>query len=545
MEEKLINKIMKKRFIFPALVIILIIIASFSWQSMSFSKEVLKIEILAPEKTAIGEDIEYIVKLKNNGNIRLEKPELIFNYPENSIVENNDGKIKVMSSEQLGGDIYPGEERSFKFNVRLLGKENDTTVAKASVSFQPKDLKTRSEVSTTFTTVLGKIPLNLSLDIPSSTGTGKALTLKVNYTSSVDYSLKDLTCYVTYPEGFEFLYSLPKGVDSTQFDIPVLNEAGSGKIEISGILNGQSMEQKVFRAKIGIWQGGNFILLKEVIKGVEMVAPSLYVTQKVNNDENYIASVGDQLHYEITFRNVGDEQMKDLVLIARLEGDALNMSSIKTTNGKLTQGDTSIIWDNIPELQTLEVGQAGKVEFWVNAMPMEGLSGKNMIIKDKVTIGQARQDFLTKVNSNIFAEQKIYPENKYFENSGPYPLETGKKTYLTVEWKAISSYNDLEKTKIVTALPESLTFEKKTYPEGMEITYDEATREVVCNIGSLPAGSGTVKDPKICAFQVSIQPQIADEVITLLGSAQLSGVDQWTNRTLTAYTDIVYGQMSQ
>jgi hypothetical protein len=79
----------------------------------------------------------------------------------------------------------------------------------------------------------------------------------------------------------------------------------------------------------------------------------------------------------------------------------------------------------------------------------------------------------------------------------------------------------------------------------MEITYDETTREVVCNIGSLPAGSGVIKDPKICAFQVSIQPQIADEVIALLGSAQLSAVDQWTNRILTAKTDMVYGQMSQ
>jgi len=173
------------------------------------------------------------------------------------------------------------------------------------------------------------------------------------------------------------------------------------------------------------------------------------------------------------------------------------------------------------------------------------LNDKNPIIKNKVTLGAARQDFLTKIDSVISAEQKVYPENKYFENSGPYPLETGQKTYLTVEWKAINNYNDLEKVKMVTALPESITFEGKTYPEGMEITYDENTSEVLCNIGSLPAGSGIIKDAKICAFQVSVQPEVADEMIILLGSAQLSGVDQWTNKTLTAKTDMVYGQMSQ
>jgi hypothetical protein len=542
---------MKKRTIFLILIILLVgVVAFLSWNKMSFSKEVLKLELLGPEKTTIGEEVEYIVKFKNNGNIRLEKPELVFTYPDNSIVEGSEGKVKVMTSEQLGGDIYPGEERTFKFNARLLGKEKDTKLAKVSVSFQPKDLKTRSEVSTTSTTILGEIPLNLTLDIPTKASSGKTLTLSVNYTSNVTYPLEDLTCYLTYPDDFDFLYSQPKGMDNAQWDMPILNEGGAGKIQISGILNGQSMEQKVFRARIGLWQDGNFILLKEVIKGVEIVAPSLYVTQKVNNDENYAASVGDQLHYETTFQNVGDQPLQDLVLISRLEGDALDLNSIKTTEGKWTGGDNSIVWDGskVPELQLLDVGQTGKVEFWVNVKDqwaMKSLNDKNPIIKNKISLGQARQDFLTKVNSVISAEQKVYPENKYFENSGPYPLETGKRTYLTVEWKAINTYNDLENVRMVTALPESLTFEKKTYPEGMEITYDEDTSEVICNIGSLPAGSGVIKEAKICAFQVSVQPELAEEAIILLGSAQLSGVDQWTNKTLTAKTDVVYGQMSQ
>jgi len=543
---------MKKRFI----VLFLIILAAIgvgtylSWQSMSFSKEVLKLEILGSEKTTIGEEVEYVVKMKNNGDIRLESPELTFNFPEGSIVGDDNAKVKVMSSEELGGDIYPGEERSFKFTARLLGKEKDTKVAKASVSFQPKDLKTRSEVSTTFTTILGEIPLNLSLDIVSSAASGKALTFRVNYSSNVEYPLEDLTCYVVLPDDFEFLYSQPQGMDNTQWDIAILNEGGAGKIEISGILNGQSMEQKVFKAKIGIWQNGNFILLKEVMKGVEIVAPALYITQKVNNSETYSASPGDQLHYEITFRNVGDSSLQDLVLITTLEGDAYNLNSIKSTNGKNQKGDNSIVWEaaTIPELKLLGVGEVGKVEFWVDVNPqwsMKSLDNKNPILKNKVTLGAARQDFLTKVNSVISAQQKIYSDNTYFENSGPYPLETGQKSTLTVEWKAINYYNDIENAKMITVLPESVTFLGKTYPEGTEITYDENTSEVVCNIGSLPAGSGIIKDAKICAFQISVQPELADEAIILLGSAQLSGVDQWTNKTLTTKTDTLYGQMSQ
>ncbi|MDK2949155.1 MAG: hypothetical protein PWQ56_320 [Patescibacteria group bacterium] len=539
---------MKKRtIIFLIILIAAGVFAYLSWQNMSFSKEVLRIEILAPEKTNVGEEIEYIVKFKNNGNIRLENPELIFEYPESSVISNG-GQIKTMSSSELGGDIYPGEERVFKFSAVLLGKERDVRIAKASISFQPKDLKTRSEVSTTFTTILGETPINISIEAPSKVGTGKALSLRVDYSSNVDYPLTDLTCYVTYPSGFDFLYSQPRGIDNTQFDIALLGGASSGRIDISGILNGEASEQKVFKAKIGIWQNGNFILLKEVIKGVEISSPSIYLTQRVNNNSDYAASPGEKLHYEIIFQNIGDQELKDLALITRVDNRYVDMESIEAEGATIEDG--SIIWEakDISELSSLEIGQIGKVEFWVNALEeikVDGLENKNPTIKNTVTIGETRQDFLTRIESDIGIAQKFYTDNKYFENSGPYPLQTGEKTYLTIEWSATSTLNDVDNAKIVTALPESITFENKTYAqEGSEIIYNEETSEVICNIGSIPAGSGTVKEPKVCAFQVSIQPELADEVIILLGAAQLSGTDQWTGKTLTAKTDILYAQMS-
>jgi len=539
---------MKKRTILFLLILIATgVFAYLSWQNMSFSKEVLRIEILAPEKTNVGEEIEYIVKVKNNGNIRLESPELIFEYPESSVISNG-GKIKTMSSIELGGDIYPGEERVFKFSAVLLGKERDVRIAKASISFQPKDLKTRSEVSTTFTTILGETPINISIEAPTRVGTGKAISLRVNYSSSVDYPLTDLTCYVTYPSGFDFLYSQPRAIDNTQFDIALLGGASSGKIDISGILNGEASEQKVFRAKIGIWQNGNFVLLKEVIKGVEISSPSIYLTQRVNGNSDYAVSPGEKLHYEIIFQNIGDQSLKDLALITRLENKYIDMDSIEVEGAKIEDG--SIIWEakDFSDLSNLDIGQIGKVEFWVDALEeikIDGLENKNPTIKNTVTIGETRQDFLTRIESSVGIAQKFYTDNKYFENSGPYPLETGQRTYLTIEWSATSTLNDVDNARVVTALPESITFEDKTYvKEGSEIIYDEETSEVICNIGSIPAGSGTVKEPKVCAFQVSIQPELADEVIILLGAAQLSGTDQWTGKTLTAKTDILYAQMS-
>ena len=543
---------MNKKTIFILILVFLAFIGTmiYSWQRMSFSKQILKVEILGPDRATVGDSIEYVVKMKNNGSVRLQNPELVFEYPDNSILVSGETKIKTINSQDLGGDIYPGEERTFKFDTRLLGKENDTKTAKASVSFQPENLKSRSEVATTFTTILGSIPLNLSIDTPTQAEGGKAITLKVNYTSNVVYPLQDLTLYVDYPSDFDFSYSQPQALDNAQWDIPILNESSSGMVQISGILNGQSMDQKVFKARIGIWQDGSFIVLKEVVKGVQVAAPSILMTQSINGDSNYIATAGDQLHYVVTFRNVGETQLKDITLITRLEGTGLNLNSIKAPEGNYQTGDNSIVWDGstVPELKLLDVGQVGTVEFWVNRTgkwDITSLSDKYPIIRNRVTIGGASQDFLTKINTFIAAQQAIYPGNKYFDNSGPYPLQTNQKTYLTVEWKALNYYNDVENARMTTVLPDNVTYEGKTYPDGMDIKYDPDTSEVVCNIGSLPAGSGIISDPKICAFQISVEPQITTQPIFILGATQLYGTDQWTGKSLTAKTDNVYGEVAQ
>ena len=52
------------------LVVIVGLVGFWSWQKNSYSKETLKLEILAPGEAALGQEIEYTVRYKNNGNIR-------------------------------------------------------------------------------------------------------------------------------------------------------------------------------------------------------------------------------------------------------------------------------------------------------------------------------------------------------------------------------------------------------------------------------------------------------------------------------------------
>jgi hypothetical protein len=517
-------------------------ILGFYWYNMAYSKEVLKLEILGPDKADVGEEITYTVKYKNNGNVRLEMPELFFTYPDGTIIDNGQ-KVVHMDSTALKGDIYPGEERSVQFKARLLGQTNETKKATARMIFQPTGIKAKNEVQTTFTTILGNVPINLSIQMPDQVANGKTFTVNLNYSSNVSYPLNDLTVKAYLPAEFAVANQKPKGLDN-EWSIPVLNELDSGNIQLTGSLSGQDKDKKIFKAQLGIWQNGNFVVLKEAARGVEIIAPSIYVTQTINNSDAYVASPGDQLHVQISFMNVGQDSMQNMVLISRLVSNNLDLNSIRVPSGNYQQGDNSIVWDSnsVPDLAYLAPGQSGTVDFWVNVnkrWAITNQSDANPLIKNDVTVGPNTQEFITKINSSLSIEQAVYNDNKYFTNSGPYPLRVGQKTYLTVEWTAKNYYNDLQGVQIKTVLSPNVTFENKIYPDNAKITYDENTREVTCVIGSMNVGMGFLSDPARCAFQVSVVPELSEDTL-LTGAAQITGNDQWTGKQLTSQTEPSY-----
>src|SRR3989344_2133656 len=229
------------------------VVGFWNYQRNTYSKEVLKLEILGPDQVTLGDNSEYTVKYKNNGNFRLDNPELIFEPPSHSLSDGQVFERQILSKEKLGDAIYPGEEKAFTFQVRLLGKEGEVLTAKATLSYQPKDLKARYESSTTFTTSVKSVPLTLEFDLPAKTESGRDFNFKLNYFSNINYLLTDLRVQLEYPVDFEFLESTPKSLDKTEWEIPVLNKSQGGRVEVVGKVSGDLGSAKIFKAKLGIW----------------------------------------------------------------------------------------------------------------------------------------------------------------------------------------------------------------------------------------------------------------------------------------------------
>jgi hypothetical protein len=261
--------------------------------------------------------------------------------------------------------------------------------------------------------------------------------------------LSNLGVRIEYPPSFEFLESSPRTLDKAEWEVPLLNKAEGGRIDITGKLLGDLKEQKIFQAIIGLWIENEFIEIKDISRGVEITKPRLSVFQRINNENQYFADAGDLLHYEIYFRNVGEDPFTDLFLVSRLEGKGFDFDSIKLSSGQFSKGDNSIVWDwrDNSKLRYLDQGEEGKIEFWINLKDewtINNPEDKNAILKNTVLVSQIKEEFETKVNSKLAISQKGYYNEEVFGNSGPLPPKVGEITTYTIIWQAQNYFNDVK-----------------------------------------------------------------------------------------------------
>jgi len=525
---------MSKKIIFISFVIIIVLgfIGFWYYRETIFSKEILKLEILSHDNVKIGDEIEYTVKYKNNGNFVLENPKLIFELPDNSLTE--DSKIRFTQSIK---DIYPGDEEFVKFKGRLLGKEGDLKVARAWLSYVPHNLSARYESKTTFTTKIDSIPITLTYDLLSKIEKGKEINYAINYFSNIDYPLENLSIKINSVKGFNFKSADPASLDNFEWKLNTLNKGQGGRVKIKGTILADLGSRLNFSAHLGMWQDGNFITIKEIDQNVEVIQPLLFISQQINGSSNYIASPGETLNYEISLRNIGSTSFDNLFLISRLSGSAFDFSTLKSQEGQTKSNDNLIVFDSrgISALQHLLPQQEAVLYFSVKLKDnwaTSELEINNTVIKNKVNVLDISEEFDTKVNTKLEFSQKAYYSNfDGIENSGPIPPEVNKTTTYTINWQVKNYLNNVKNVKIKALLPEGVSLSDNMVPENQAYNFslDSLSREIVWLAGDLVSGSQIS-----LSFQIALTPSLSQKgmLAGIINQATIFAEDQSTGAVI-------------
>jgi hypothetical protein len=284
--------------------------------------------------------------------------------------------------------------------------------------------------------------------------------------------------------------------------------------------------------------------LKQIFQGIEIVEPSLFISQQINGNPEYIASPGSLLHYEIFFKNIGQDLLTDLFLVVKLQGDAYDFQTLRSNTGSFETGDNSIIFDSrrVPNLKFLDAQEEGIVEFWIELKERWNIDkgqDRNLVVKDKIILSQARKEFETKINTILEFAQKGYFQDEIFGNTGPVQPRVSEPTTYTIMWQVGDYYNDIENIKVKAILPAECELTGEIFPEEQKekFAFDSVSREIVWDVGDLLTDIVTLNatsTPNI-AFQVAFTPNETQRgsVPDIISEAEIMGEDIWTEQILS------------
>jgi len=550
-----------KTLIVILILVILMAVGAILWGRHSFSRARVQLDVEAPENIASGEEITFKIDYKNDNRVALYDASLIIDYPQGTF--SREGK-EVFQEEKKIGTILRNSSGEQEFKVRFVGEKGSAKNLIVKLNYQPQNISSRFENSSSFRIEINSVLIDIKISGSEKTTAGQKVTYLVEYENTTKEDIPDLKVKLDYVDDFQFKNAVPTPNEGTN-NIWQLASFGAGEkksIALEGILDGTEGEEKILKVKIGRMEGDVFIQYSQS-EFLTQISPSplLLLLNIEGIEETCNINPGEELRYQIDFKNNTDIALNQLVLKAYFQD---NIFDFKTLNlggkGYFNSKDNVITWSGaeVQSLNLLEPNQSDKVNFSVkikDVLPVFSYNDKNfqaklraeiqtLSVPVKFTISELKfeKELDCKINSELDLESKVYyyePKPGIF-NTGPIPPKVDQMTTYTVHWQLANSSNDLENVQIKTILPQGITWSNYyiNSVSNSTISHNDRTNEIIWEIKKVPAGTGVVLPIYELIFQIGLRPSInqVGQTPTLVNESSSEGRDTFTGNTLKAFT---------
>lgn len=549
------SKKSKKWFFILSGVFVVVGLAFFLLGRTSFSESKVELKINGPAEISSGGKVTYSIEYKNGNKQALQNLKLAFFYPPDSIVL-KDGQISQFLTENIElADLGPDESGKTEFSAYLVGNRGDIKKANVLLVYSPESIRSTFEKESDLATNITSLAISLTLVAPPSAISGQELAYILDYRNESQEEFTDLKLKFAYPDSFSVsrFSPLPTFGQNT-WEIKSIKPGEGQRISIFGVLRGSERENKPVSVILQRKVDGTFIDFEKSSSGTAISTPPLSVAIKANNRSNYIAKLGDELDYEISFANNSNIDLLGLTITVKLEGVMFDTSTL-AGNGFFDGSAKSVIWNasSSPLLNKLASGQKGSVNFRIKIK--ENFAGggfggaKDFVVKvsakaETPTIPEgfdfdrlgADAELVTKISSLPVLDQSGIYNDEVYGASGPFPPKANQKTFYTILWEVSNTSNDFSKTRVKGVLPAGVNWENKARVNGQQTipVFKPTFREVVWDLGVLPAGTGN-QFPKYQAwFQVSFTPSgnNVGQPASLIKNMFLEGEDSFTRQAI-------------
>lgn len=545
-------------------IVLIIIVTSLLRGQLAFSKDRVSIEVSGPTEISSGEKVEFTIKCQNNNRIALEDVKLIVDYPRGAYsIEGNE-----LAQEAIDlGIIAAKEEKSRDFKIRLAGEKDSIKFFSIKLNYQPKDLSSRFENSTSFKMNIISVLAGLYLTVPQKAVSGEEITYILDYINSSEEDFFDLKIELNYPSGFSFKSAQPEPSEGDNiWQIEELKEGERGTIRISGILEGLEGENKALIASITKTEDDKIVRYTQTSSVTQISSSPLQVFLSVNNEEEREnIDSGEKLSYKIRFKNNTDVALSQLVLKAHFLGEMFDFRTLKLEkkSGFFDSLNNVITWSaaGVPSLALLPPGESGEVDFSLSTMknfPINNFNDKNFQISVRAELEtfnvppqfnleklKIEKILTSKINTRVTLQAKGYYNETTADisNFGPIPPRVNQTTSYTVHWQITNTSNDLEDVRVSAVLPQGIEWQNvhTVLKEGTRLEYNERTKQIIWEIDKVPAATGFLIPAYELVFQISLRPSITQVGIApvLIDESSLKGKDAFTGKVLESFSSAI------
>lgn len=566
----------KRPFFFKLLVIsglffaaaILVSIILFFLGSNSISTDNVIISISGPTLVEAGESVSLQIGVLNKNNVTLKNTELSVRFPEDSRDPENLDTQLLRVTEDLG-DVREGERDQRSIKAAFFGQEGAKKEVVVSVEYTVDDSTAVFQVEKQHTLTINSAPVGINVEAPSEATAGSEVTFKLEVVSNSNTDIDNLVLKASYPFGFDVVNASPDpDISNDVWEIESLRPEDAMEIEITGVIEGQNSEDRVFRFSVGVPDPEDPGEIKTsfftVLHEVQIARPNLSLAASINGDTegDVVVGTGQDNTVEVAWSNNSSERLLDARLYARISGEVIDERTIKTSSGFYNSSDDMITWngEGLRELREIRPGDGGKTSFQFSTQSFSSFGSypDNPQIRIEFVIeGKMPQDNTSAtvrdsiervvlVGSNLDVVARSLYHSGPLDNSGPIPPKAEEETTYTVSLSLANTVNDLSGVRVVADLPEYVSWVGEISPNSEDVSYSASERRVVWNVGSLERGIGHTRPSKEVFFKLAIVPSLSQvgSRPAILRAVQARGEDNLTGENVIGNSSDVTTQAS-
>jgi len=496
------------------------------------------LQIKGPDQLTSGNEAEFRIVYRNGENADLVGISLEAFYPTGFTF-----KSSTPASTTFSGQAYnlpmlkAGGNAEIVIRGKLSGSTGEDKEIKARLHYKLSNFNSEFAVEQSIHTSI--LPPNMTMDIngPVDVVNGQDTTFVITYTNVSAQDFQNLAIQVSYPVGFSFTSATPTASKNNNYwTIPKLASGSSGNINITGSFTGDSSQDKLVRADLGMLINNNFAPQLVSTATFRIIPSSLSLTMTAKPDK-YV-KLGDTVNYVLKYSNQGTIGLNNLVIAVTLDGTAIDFNKVSGQSAIVT-GHT-LTWKaaTLPTLSVLLPNESGEISFSVPIKDNLTTNLKNQAITATASISSNEITQPTKAAPLVLAlvsSLDLTVDGNFV--SGAAPMQVGKSTVFAMTLTLSNSSNDMSNTVVTASLPlPSSAWKQSIVPDSEKdrLTYDPNSGKIFWRIGTLAAFTGKFIPVLQVTFQLEVIPTEADrgKSVNLLSNIQATGTDSFVGQEI-------------